>query len=332
MKTLLRRALGAGAITTAAVLAASALAPAAAAEPGPTAAAGPGGRGHDKAPIHIDLPDGFPPEAIAIEHGTAYLGNRVDGDIYALNLKTGKGKVISEGPGSSAACPIACGSLGLAIDSRRRQLYVAGGGAGDARVVDLRSGAVLAEYQLAPEGTSAFIDDVLLTDHGAWFTDAFNNTLYRVQGGRVESVPLRGEWVQVPDGFNANGITTTPDGRALLVDNSTTGELYRVEEDGTATRVDLGGQTLAHPDGMLREGRTLYAVQSDIDAVAVVELDRSGASGEVVDTLTADDFDIPTAIARHGDRLYVPNARFEVEEEADTEYWLTALKAPRSGR
>ena len=81
---------------------------------------------------------------------------------------------------------------------------------------------------------------------------------------------------------------------------------------------------------MLREGRTLYAVQSDINAVAVVELDRSGASGKVVDTLTSDNFDIPTAIARHGDRLYLPNARFEVEEEPDTEYWLTALAAGRT--
>jgi sugar lactone lactonase YvrE len=323
MKTLLRRAtLGAGAITTAAVLAASALAPAAAAGPEP-------GRGNGQAPARIDLPDGFPPESIAIAHGTAYLGNRVDGDIYALNLSTGKGKVISQGSGPSAECLIACGSLGITIDDRRHHLYVAGGGAGDARVIDLRSGAVLAEYQLAPEGTPAFIDDVFLTDNGAWFTDAFNNALYRVQNGRVVKVPLRGEWVQVPDGFNANGITTTPDGRALLVNNSTTGELYRVEKDGTATRVDLGGQTLAHPDGMLREGRTLYAVQSDINAVAVVELDRSGTRGKVVETITSNSFDIPTAIARHGDRLYVPNARFEVEERADTEYWLTSLAGVR---
>jgi sugar lactone lactonase YvrE len=196
-------------------------------------------------------------------------------------------------------------------------------------VIDLRSGAVLAEYQLAPEGTPSFIDDVFLTDHGAWFTDAFNNNLYRVRDGRVEEVPLRGQWVQVPDEFNANGITTTPDGRALLVDNSATGELYRVERNGTATRVNLGGQTLAHPDGMLREGRTLYAVQSDINAVAVVQLNRSGTGGKVVDTLTTSDFDIPTAIARHGDRLYVPNARFHVEEQPDTDYWLTSLAAGR---
>jgi sugar lactone lactonase YvrE len=136
--------------------------------------------------------------------------------------------------------------------------------------------------------------------------------------------------VQVPETFNANGITTTPDGRALLVDNSATGELYRVEQDGAATRVDLGGRTLAHPDGILREGCTLYAVQSGSNAVAVVHLARSGSRAEVVDSLASPDLDVPTAIARHGDRFYVANARFDVEVKADTDYWLTSLPAGRA--
>ena len=41
------------------------------------------------------------------------------------------------------------------------------------------------------------------------------------------TVPLTGEWVQAP-GFNANGIAQTPDGRALLVVNSGSGILFRV--------------------------------------------------------------------------------------------------------
>ncbi|WP_203904812.1 SMP-30/gluconolactonase/LRE family protein [Virgisporangium aliadipatigenens] len=294
---------------TAAALAALSLSPAEAAD---------AGRG--PAVTHIDLPDGFPPESIAVENGTAYLGSRADGDIYALDLRSGRGKVISQGPGTQ--------SLGLAIDSRRRQLWVAGGVSGDARVLDLRTGAILAEYQLVPAGSPAFINDVLLTPRGAVFTDSVHDTLYRVRDGRVERVPLTGEWVETPQ-YNANGITTTPDGRAMLIVNSTTGELFRVEEDGRATRADLGGQIFTHPDGVLREGRTLYVVQNAIDAIAVVELDRSGTAGRLVETLRTDDFDVPTAVARFGDRLYVPNARFGVEEQPDTEYWLTALKVDR---
>ncbi len=57
----------------------------------------------------IELPDGFRPEGIAIDpRGTAYLGSLADGDIYAADLRTGEGEVISQGPGTP--------SVGLKID------------------------------------------------------------------------------------------------------------------------------------------------------------------------------------------------------------------------
>src|ERR671912_1033841 len=49
----------------------------------------------------IDLPDGFQPEGIAIDRrGTAYFGSLTDGDIYAADLRTGEGAILSEGPGT----------------------------------------------------------------------------------------------------------------------------------------------------------------------------------------------------------------------------------------
>ncbi len=55
------------------------------------------------------------------------------------------------------------------------------------------------------------------------------------------TLPLTGDWEQEA-GFNANGIAVTPDQQALLVVNSATGLLYRVDPDtGVATQVDLGG-------------------------------------------------------------------------------------------
>ena len=51
-------------------------------------------------PTRIELPNGFQPEGIAIARGTAYFGSRADGDIFAVDLKTGAGKVISQGPGT----------------------------------------------------------------------------------------------------------------------------------------------------------------------------------------------------------------------------------------
>ena len=69
-------------------------------------------------PARIELPNGFRPEGIAIKGSTAYFGSLADGDIYAASLRTGEGKVISQGPGTP--------SVGLKIDHRGR-LFVAGG-------------------------------------------------------------------------------------------------------------------------------------------------------------------------------------------------------------
>jgi hypothetical protein len=49
-------------------------------------------------PDRIELPNGFQPEGITIgRHATAYLGSLADGDIYAVSLRTGEYKLISEG-------------------------------------------------------------------------------------------------------------------------------------------------------------------------------------------------------------------------------------------
>jgi sugar lactone lactonase YvrE len=293
--------------------------------PTATAHGGHGGGDHGGEPAtHIPLPDGFRPEGITTgRHHTAYLGSLADGDIYALDLRSGEGEVISEGPGTP--------SVGLKL--KHDLLFVSGGSAGNARVVGVRTGKILATYTLAP--APAFINDVVLTDDAAWFTDSLDNALYRIPlGGHghhslpsqadVEKVDLTGAWVQNA-GNNANGITTTPDRRALLVINSSNGLLYRVDDDGVATQVDLGGYVVTNGDGLLREGRTLYAVQNRLNKVAVFKLSKSGTSGELRDTLTSPDFDVPTTIARSGGDLYLPNARFTTPPTPTTEYWVTGI-------
>ncbi len=280
-------------------------------------------------PSRIELPDGFQPEGIAIGPGpTAWFGSRADGDIYEVSLRTGEGEVISQGPGTA--------SVGLKSD-RRGRLFVAGGNAGTARVIDSGSGALVANYQLTSAPT--FVNDVVLTQRAAWFTDSLRPQLYRIDlgpdgaPGSATTVPLSGEWTQVA-GFNANGISTTPTGKALLVVNSTTGVLYRVDPaTGAATKVDLGGASLTSGDGMLRHGRLLYVVRNTLNEVAVLRLDRQGTSGELVRTITAADldpstsFDVPTTVARFGRHLYLPNARFTTPPAPQTDYWVTQVRA-----
>jgi streptogramin lyase len=267
----------------------------------------------------IELPNGFLPEGIAIDaQGTAYFGSRADGDIYAADLHTGDGEVISQGPGTP--------SVGLKVD-RSGRLFVSGGPAGDARVIDSATGEVLATYDLT--AGPAFINDVVLTRDGAWFTNSAAPELYFLPIGASGDLPdpsevvtrtLTGDWVQVP-GFNANGIAETPDHKALLVVQSATGMLLRVDPaTGEATTVDLGGASLTAGDGLLVIGRTLYAVQNQLNQVAVVRLDAGGTSGSLVDTLTSPEFDVPTTVASYGAGLFLPNARFTTPPTPDTEY------------
>jgi len=281
----------------------------------------------DLFPTTISLPNGFLPEGIAIGLlPYAFFGSRADGDIYRVNLVTGNGTVFSQGPGTP--------SLGLKVDLLAR-LFVAGGPAGDARVVNAVTGRVLASYKFANAPT--FINDVVLTGNAAWFTDSQNAFLYKLPFGKfgklpsqdqVVKVPLGGEWSQTP-GFNANGIARTPDGKALLVIQSSTGTLFRVNPgSGVATRVDLGGEALPNGDGLLLSGRTLFVVQNQLNTVAVVRLNAAGTSGEVTQRVTDPRFDVPTTVAAFGNRLYLPNARFNTPPTPDTTYTAVAIPRP----
>jgi sugar lactone lactonase YvrE len=269
-------------------------------------------------PETIELPDGFQPEGITIgPGGTGYVGSLADGDVFVFDVRTGEQLDRIEGPGTP--------SVGLKVDQRGR-LFIAGGPAGDARVVDAETGAVLESYQFTTD-PAAFINDVVLTRDGAWFTNSSAAELYFVPVGpsgelsdSFEVLPLTGDWMQTP-GFNANGIAETPDHQALLVIQSSTSTLFRVDPaTGEATAVDLGGATLPNGDGLLMVGRTLYVVQNQLNTVAVVRLDAQGTSGTVVDRLTDQDFAVPTTIARFGSGLYLPNARFGTPPTPDTEY------------
>ncbi|MEU9556670.1 superoxide dismutase [Streptomyces fumanus] len=309
-----RRALltGGAALTSAALLGGTARA----AAPHPSAGAA--------WPRRFPLPDGFQPEGITIGAAPyAYFGSLADGDIYRASLATGRGQVIAEGPGPGHA------AVGLRID-RRGRLFVSGGDNGEIRVVDARTGETEQVYATG----GAFVNDVILTPDAAWFTDSFTAVLYRLaldrhgRPGDVTAVPLTGDWEQGPD-FTANGIERTPDGSALLVVNAYAdgGGLMRVDpRTGAARAVDLGPARLPNGDGLLLLGRTLYAVQQWQNAIDVFHLDAAGTRGTLITRITDPRFRIPTTVAAWGDRLYLPNARFDVDPpQPDTEYDAVAV-------
>lgn len=280
-------------------------------------------------PAVIHLPNGFRPEGIAIGGGPyAYLGSLGDGSIYRADLRTGEGGIISAGPGTP--------SVGLKIDHRGR-LFVAGRGQG-ARVVDARTGEILASYTLTTV-TPTFANDVFLTPRTAWFTDSYQPALYALPLGRhgelpeaddVVTITLSGDWSQVPgEVVNANGITSTPDGSALLVVQSGVGGLHRVNPRTGATKlVDLGDAApLTNGDGLLLTGRTLYVVQNRQNAVDVFRLAADGRSGVFQRRITDPLFDVPTTAAAYRGRLYLPNARFTTTPTPETTYDVISVPA-----
>ena len=283
------------------------------------------GRAANILPTTLNLPNGFQPEGIAIGAlPFAFFGSRANGDLFRVNLITGDGTVFSKGPGTP--------SLGMKVDPRAR-LFVAGGTGGDGRVVNAITGDVLASFSFATAPT--FVNDVILTGDAAWFTDSLRPVLYKVPLGRlgqlpdqsaVQTVPLTGTYVHVPGAFNANGIARTPDGRALLIVQTVTGLVFRVDPDaGVASTVDLGGYLVTNGDGLLVVGRTLYAVQNQNNKIAVFSLNAAGTSGTLVNTITDPRFDVPTTAAVFGNRLYLPNARFTTAPTPDTVYTANAV-------
>ncbi|WLW56278.1 SMP-30/gluconolactonase/LRE family protein [Streptomyces sp. YU58] len=273
------------------------------------------GTGRTAWPARFPLPNGFQPEGITIgAKPVAYFGSLANGDIYRASLATGRGSVVVKGTGGP--------TVGLKTD-RHDRLFLAGGDSGEIRIADARAGRIEKVY--ATGGT--FVNDVILTPGAAWFTDSFEPVLYRLAGGTVETVPLTGDWQQGPD-FTANGIERTPDGRALLVVNAFAngGGLARVDpRTGVARTVDLGTAKLPNGDGLLLLGRILYAVQQQQNAIDVFRLNDSGTRGTAIARITDPRFRIPTTAAAWGRRLYLPNARFDVEPTPETEYDAVAV-------
>jgi len=282
-------------------------------------------------PETIQLPDGWGPEGIAVGRGTEFFAGARQlspfaGAVYKGDLRTGAGEVLVPAqPGRFA--------LGLKLDRRSDQLFVAGGPGGAGYVYDGSTGEEIATFQFA-SGTT-FVNDVVVTREAAYFTDSRRPFLYVVPlrpGGRLPDspgfmeLPLSGDYVMAP-GFNANGIAATPNGEWLIIVQSSTGLLYRVDpETGAATFIDLGGALVTAGDGLLLHGRTLYVCRNAVNRIAVVELDHRLQAGAYVSDIISPEFDSPTTIARFGNSLYAVNARFS-QPIPGTQY--TIVRVPR---
>jgi hypothetical protein len=296
----------------------------------PAGAASPTGRS-DNFPARIDLPDGAFPEGIERGPGTSFfVGSMLDGTIWRGDLRTGSVAVLAAGaPGRASA--------GIAYEARRDRIWVAGVGAplpgsADVRVYDASSGALLATYQ--PPGVG-LMNDVAVTRDAVYVTDSSFPQLVVIplaRDGRLPPpsaatiLPVGGEFLQTPgiNGINLNGIVAKHD--VLLVAQSSTGKLFRVDPaTGVATELDLGGVDLSYPDGLELLGHTLYVVRPFENRVTVVSLGARLTRGVVLGDVTDPSLDIPTTATVAAGRLWAVNLRFTTPPEPTTPYWITQL-------
>jgi sugar lactone lactonase YvrE len=276
-------------------------------------------------PATIALPRAFQPEGIAIRGSTFYVGSIPTGAIYRGNVRSGQGAVFIPGASGRAA-------IGVEIDNRNR-LFVAGGTSGRAFVYDVRTRELIRSYQLTTS-TPTFINDVVVTPRGAYFTDSRQARLYRVAIGRGGRLATSAQTIALAPPFrlqglfNANGIDATPNGRWLVIVQSSTGKLYRVHPSTGATReISLGGPTVETGDGILLDGRTLYVVQNTMNQIAVIRVNGALTSGTIRTRITDRRFMVPTTIDEHGRRLYAVNAHFGATP-SETDYEVLQLRKP----
>lgn len=279
----------------------------------------------------IPLPDGFRPEGIAIDGDTFYVGSIPTGAIYSGSLRDGQGEVLVAAQQGRAA-------IGVALDDshKDRRLFVAGGSTGDGYVYDAETGANIASYDFT-SSSNTFINDVVVTRDGAWFTDSRNAVLYHVPispsgqlSSQFEALPLTGDLVVTQGVNNLNGIDAAPNGKTLIAVQSNTGLLFTIDPDtGVTNEIVLAdGETVPNGDGILLQGKSLYVIQNRLNLLAKIDLASDLSSGEVVSRTGNEEFDVPSTFDSSGRMLYFVNARFGVTVTPDTEYWITGIRRP----
>jgi hypothetical protein len=283
---------------------------------------------HCNFPARIDLPNGSFPEGIESGRGTSFfVGSMTDGTIWRGDFRTGSLSVLAPGePGLASA--------GIAYEAGHNRIWVAGVGPmlvgrGDVRVYDASSGALLATYQVPGV---ALMNDVAVTREAVYVTDSGFPQLVVIPLGRHGSLPppsaattlqLGGDFVQTP-GFNLNGIIAN--NGALLVDQSSTGRLFRVDPaTGVADEIDLGGASLGYTDGLELVGHKLYVVRPFDNRVTLLSLGAGMTRGVVLGDLTDPSLDIPSTATVAAGRLWAVNLRFTTPPEPTTPYWITQL-------
>ena len=257
------------------------------------------------------------PEGVAFQPSTGdfFVSSTTDGTIFRGNIAQG-----AAAPFLAAGSDGRTTATGMKVDTIGR-LYISGGATGQMFVYNLADGALLGKF--SGGRTPTFVNDVAVLPGGdAFFTDSQSPVIYRVYtgaDGKLASqawLDLNGTPIVYQQGFNLNGIAATDDGAYLIVVQSNTGKLFRINVATKAvSEISLGGETVTNGDGIWLEGRTLYVVRNQQGQIVRLQLTDDLASGAVISRTGNPAFAYPTTIAKANDRLLVVNSQFDKRGE-----------------
>jgi len=267
------------------------------------------------------------PEGVAWDSRSEsfFVGTVGTGTIYRATLRDATLRPFIT-PDSAAPADSA---VGMKVSDGK--LYVAGGPTGSVYVYEIRTGALLARFET---GVGGFLNDLVVTQTGdVYVTDSFRPTLWHLTSSMVkagsgapESINVGPEIAYTAGQFNLNGIVARRGGRELIVVNSVSKSLFRIDIDRdkpaarTITKIDapeLAG------DGLLIDRGRLLVVTGNPAAVTVLNLSRHDSRARVDKVLTDPSLRGPSTIARAKDRYLVVNAAFG----QPTPYTVSALRA-----
>jgi sugar lactone lactonase YvrE len=254
---------------------------------------------------------------------TFYVGDRLLGDVYRGDIRTGDVEIFRDAPAGRMA-------TGMKVDPWGRLLFVSGAATGQAYVYDARTGNDVAVFQLGDRDDGTFINDVAVTHNAAWFTDSMQPVLYKVpfdrrgKVGPVETLELKGDAADTSSNFNLNGIAAAHFGHSLLVAHSGNGTIIKVNPR-TGDSQTVAGVSVPNADGILFELGQLWVVQNQLNKIARVDLTFDLSRGEVEDEITSRFFQVPTTVARFGAKLAAVNAKFGIPDV--TQYEVVVVGA-----
>lgn len=255
------------------------------------------------------------PEGIALHPGNGdfFVGSTTNGAIYRGNAR-GESRAIAPflAGGSDGRTTV----VGMKV-SPQGILYAAGGGTGTLWMYDAITGRLLSSFRNGVAST--FVNDVALAPDGAaYFTDSLSPYIYRIKADSNGVYQyelwrdLQETVFQYVAGFNANGIVVTADGKYLIIVQSNTGKLFRIDiATKEVSEIPLAGRDLMTAgDGLLLDGQMLYVVRNQLNLIVKVRLNADFTGGQQVGSFTDPSFGFTTTATRSDDRLLVVNSQF----------------------